>query len=214
MKTPIAAMLVACALAGTSALAGQDRLYPGGSGGPGNGGPVRAIQTFGSAPNLLFTAILGDGVYKSTDGGTTWTRSNDGITHPEVRTIRAKPGSTDVLYVATEGGAGFYKSSDGGASWQASNAGLTNTYALNAFVVGNTGHVYLGTREGAHVSTDEGASWSRVCASNVNTTVITINADLTGQFLRFMTPEGIYFSSDFGATCFLSGVANGLTGPG
>ena len=66
----------------------------------------------------------GDGVYKSTDAGETWT--NVGLRETRhIGRIVLHPESTDIVYVAAMGHLfgdneerGLYKSSDGGATWQ------------------------------------------------------------------------------------------------
>lgn len=66
---------------------------------------------------------LGDGVYKSTDGGDTW--ANMGLKESErIGNIVIDPGNSDVVYVAVLGKLwsdsderGVYKTSDGGKSW-------------------------------------------------------------------------------------------------
>jgi len=65
----------------------------------------------------------GDGVYKSTDGGKSFT--NMGLKESEhIGKIIIDPGNTDVVYVASQGPAwgpggdrGLYKTSDGGKTW-------------------------------------------------------------------------------------------------
>ncbi len=66
----------------------------------------------------------GDGVYKSTDGGQTW--SNVGLKETrQISRIVVDPQNADVVYVAALGHAyapnnerGVYKSTDGGATWK------------------------------------------------------------------------------------------------
>ncbi len=66
----------------------------------------------------------GDGVYKSTDGGSGWTRM--GLEHSEhIGRIVVDPRDSDVVYVAaqgplwSEGGdRGLYKTADGGKTWE------------------------------------------------------------------------------------------------
>ncbi len=66
----------------------------------------------------------GDGVYRSDDGGATWT--NMGLKNSEhVSTIIVHPKKSDVIWVAAQGplwssggDRGLYKSSDGGQSWK------------------------------------------------------------------------------------------------
>lgn len=200
MKSMIGKIVFTWVLGAAAALAGQDRLMPGGSNGLSQGGMVRAILTFGSDPNLMYAAILGAGIYKSTDGGANWTEKSNGITYLDVRTIRSKPGSTTVLYAPTDGGEGFYKSTDGGENWAPSNTGLDCHYVRNASVATTSGHLLAATSCGVFRSIDEGATWARAClgmVSNVNTA----NLDSTGQFLTLATNTGVYFSNDFGATC-------------
>ncbi len=66
---------------------------------------------------------FGDGVYKSTDGGETWT--NMGLKNSEhVSKIIVHPDDSDIILVASQGplwsaggDRGFYKSTDGGTTW-------------------------------------------------------------------------------------------------
>lgn len=69
-------------------------------------------------------ASFGDGVYKSTDGGASWT--NMGLPNSEhISKIIVHPDNSDVIMVASQGPLwskggerGFYKSTDGGKSWK------------------------------------------------------------------------------------------------
>ncbi|MCP4460149.1 MAG: glycosyl hydrolase [Cytophagales bacterium] len=69
-------------------------------------------------------AAFGDGIYKSEDGGETWT--NMGLTKSEhISKIGIHPDNSDIIQVAAQGPLwskggerGFYKSVDGGKSWK------------------------------------------------------------------------------------------------
>jgi photosystem II stability/assembly factor-like uncharacterized protein len=88
-------------------------------------------------PNITFYPMLGDGLYKSTDGGATWT--NLGPMAPRIISkIILHPTKPGVIYVSTMGlpfernnDRGLYKTSDGGATWQqvlfiSNQAGITD----------------------------------------------------------------------------------------
>ena len=80
------------------------------------------------------------GVYKSTDGGTTWTQLTNGLPQVLEANIAIAPSNSQVIYamiasVNPAGGSGpvsFYKSSDGGAHW------TLRTRIPGATVVGDT----------------------------------------------------------------------------
>lgn len=75
-------------------------------------------------PNISQSFSIGDGLYKSTDGGETW--ENIGLAQQRIITkIRVHPTNSDIIYAATMGNPferdehrGLYKTVDGGASWQ------------------------------------------------------------------------------------------------
>ncbi|MFK7807250.1 MAG: T9SS type A sorting domain-containing protein [Saprospiraceae bacterium] len=74
-------------------------------------------------PNITGYPFIGNGVYKSLDGGDTWTQSglsNTGV----VSEIIIDPTNSNIIYTATMGNPfaytndrGLYKSTDGGSSW-------------------------------------------------------------------------------------------------
>ena len=84
----------------------------------------------------------------STDGGTTWTPSNTGLTTNTVNSF-AVAGNT-VLTSATEG---VFRSTDNGTSWAEVHKGGGSSLALNG------GSVYA-AGGGVYRSQDSGASWS------------------------------------------------------
>jgi len=86
------------------------------------------------------------GIYKSTDGGTTWTQLTNGLPPVLEANIAIAPSNPQVLYAMVasvnpaggSGPVGFYKSSDGGAHWTlrtripGSSASLGDTTAATA----------------------------------------------------------------------------------
>ncbi|MCE7979678.1 MAG: glycosyl hydrolase [Caldilinea sp. CFX5] len=95
---------------------------------------VGAIAVAPSDPNVIYAGTgeatirgdvsYGDGVYKSTDGGKSWTNVGLADTY-HIAQIRIHPQNPDLLYVAALGHAfgpnaerGVFRSKDGGKSWE------------------------------------------------------------------------------------------------
>ncbi len=95
---------------------------------------VGAIAVAPSDPNVIYVGMgestirgnvsHGDGVYKSTDGGKTWTHLGLADTR-QIGKVRIHPQSPDLVYVAALGHAhgpnnerGIYRSHDGGKTWE------------------------------------------------------------------------------------------------
>jgi photosystem II stability/assembly factor-like uncharacterized protein len=78
----------------------------------------------GESTQRMYMSTIGDGFYKSTDGGDTWTKLGMDETR-RVGGIVVHPGNPDVVYVAAMGQSwarsehrGVYRSRDGGRTWQ------------------------------------------------------------------------------------------------
>lgn len=95
---------------------------------------VGAIAVAQSDPNVIYVGMgettirgnvsHGDGVYKSTDGGDTWTHLGLAETR-HIAKVRIHPQNPDLVYVAALGHAhgpnperGIYRSRDGGKTWE------------------------------------------------------------------------------------------------
>ncbi len=97
-------------------------------------GSVGAVAVAESNPNIIYVGMgehaprgvmtsYGDGVYKSTDAGKTWTKLGLEETQ-HISRIQIHPENPDVVYVAAQGALhapnperGVYKSIDGGKTW-------------------------------------------------------------------------------------------------
>lgn len=97
-------------------------------------GSVGALAVSASDPNVIYAGMgeptirsnvsYGDGVYKSTDRGETWTHLGLVETR-QIARIQIHPSDPDIVYVAALGHAfgpnperGVYRSRDGGQSWE------------------------------------------------------------------------------------------------
>jgi photosystem II stability/assembly factor-like uncharacterized protein len=131
------------------------------------------IDDGSATPFVVPSAPGSSGLFKSTDGGASW--SNTGFTNSAVNLLAINPSNSKIIYAGTEehysvpkGFQGLFKSTDGGISWVAINNGLagviethlTSTTAL-IFDPANSNILYLGTSNGGVFrSVDGGADWS------------------------------------------------------
>jgi len=148
--------------------------------GPGNiGGRTRALLINPQDPNVMYAAGVSGGVWKTTNGGGSWTPIADVIGNITVSSMAMEPGNANVIYVGTgEGvivgeqdtlgdfrGAGIFKTTDGGANWtRLDGTRNENFFYVNDLVVSpnDRNRVYAATRTGVWRSTDGGANWTRV----------------------------------------------------
>lgn len=98
-----------------------------------------------------------DGVFLSTNNGTSWSAVNTGLTYTDVCALSA---SGTNLLAGTAGG-GVFLSTNNGTSWSAVDSGLTDTYIFSLAISGT--NLFAGTwPDGIFLSTNNGTSWTHV----------------------------------------------------
>jgi hypothetical protein len=87
------------------------------------------------------TDSSGNGIYRSTDSGASWSRANNGLPSTNVCALAAS--SNGNLYAAITG-FGVFQSVDNGETWTDFNTGLTNLQ-VHCLAVDSTDNLYAGT---------------------------------------------------------------------
>lgn len=153
--------------------------------------------------NILYVGTSGGGVFKSTDGGITWTAINDGLPDPTVRNFSIlviDPLNPNVLYTAS-GTDRLYKSIDGGIRWTDTSAGISTPYILDMAIDPiTTNTLYVGIYShcgGTWKSLDAGVTWGakgptcdiyRVLIDPINPSNIYVGT--TGPATVYKTTDG------------------------
>ncbi len=146
----------------------------------GTSGRVAALAVSPRDERVIYVGGATGGVWKSLDGGYTWTSTMDSVAVNSIGAIGIAPSAPDVVYVGTGEanarnsmgvGRGVWKSTDGGRTW--SYLGLPETEHTEAIVVHPTdprtvwvtalGPAWSdGTERGVFKSTDGGKTWRKV----------------------------------------------------
>ncbi len=135
-------------------------------------GPVFAIVIDPSNPNVMYTGSSTLGVYKTTDGGVTWTAVNTGLSNIAVISMAISTSNPQVVYAGTNPGTndGVYKTTDGGGNWTRLVTGIQETArGIQAIVVDptNSDVAYIAVFDGLtdspvglYKTTDGGNNWN------------------------------------------------------
>ncbi len=104
----------------------------------------------------LFLGTQNGGVFRSLDGGKSWTPLSRRLPNDSIRGI--VPVNDDIL-VAT--GRGIFRWEEKRQRWIARNSGLTKL-SIQSLTLTGSGDLYVGTSSGAFRSRDEGGHWDDV----------------------------------------------------
>jgi photosystem II stability/assembly factor-like uncharacterized protein len=180
------------------------------------GGEMTSIATHPAGAGTAWVGTRDAGVFKTVDGGQTWTPSSVGLTFYPIRTLVVDPVVPTRLYAGTDFD-GVWKSIDGGATWFDSGAGIDDFFVIFNIVLdpSNTEIVYasgfggVGQTIGAvYRSTNGGATWTRA-DSGIEPTGATwvngiqslaIDPDVPTTLYAGTTYEGIFRTTNGGSS--------------
>ncbi len=168
-------VLLLLALAGGPALAALGQVAEAPAGwqvAPLWGGDVRSLVIAPTDPDLLLAGTSSGQVYRSSDGGASWSPAGPFLPFPGwvVSALAFDPNRTGTppgrLWAGLRGvwGSGLVAYSDDlGRTWIARGAGLPEqpVYSL-ALVPGQAGKIYAGTLDGVWGTDDGGRSWAKL----------------------------------------------------
>ncbi len=143
------------------------------------GGRATAIAASDRDPRIVYAGGATGGVFKSTDGGTSWNAVFDREAVASIGAIAVSPRDPNDVWVGTgeanprnevEEGAGVWHSTNGGKTWQ--HVGLDDSGTIanisisprdpRDVVVGVLGHLFRdSTMRGVYTTRDGGAHWTR-----------------------------------------------------
>jgi photosystem II stability/assembly factor-like uncharacterized protein len=143
-------------------------------------GRISDLAVHPTDPKIRYVAVASGGVFKTTNGGTTWTPIFDGEASYSVANIVIDPTNPNIVWVGTGEnnaqrsvayGDGVYKSVDGGRTW--SNVGLKQSEHIGKILVHptNSDIVFVaaqgplsvkGGERGLYKTEDGGKTWRKV----------------------------------------------------
>jgi photosystem II stability/assembly factor-like uncharacterized protein len=152
-------------------------------------------------PEILYTGFRN--IWKSENGGTTWTKISNWGTQFNIRALAVAPSNPNYIYASRAGA--IFRTKNGGTDWQSISSGLPLTQALITYIAVSfhdpaVAWVSLsGFQDGIKVfkTTDAGASWVNISHNLPNVPVNCI-AHQAGQNTQGDTLNGIYVGTDIG----------------
>ncbi|MBI4905769.1 MAG: hypothetical protein HY820_19200 [Acidobacteria bacterium] len=159
-------------------------------------GRVTGIAVHPADSNTVYIGLDFGGVWKTTDGGQSWTSLTDSQPSSLIRGLALAPSRPEILYAGTRypHEVGLLKTTDAGSSWTRSVMGQSGSYIPSAYSIAvhptDPNIILAGMYVGVWRTTDGGANWTKVSSE-------------TFQDIHFATPDGSRVYASAGPTTTL-----------
>jgi photosystem II stability/assembly factor-like uncharacterized protein len=194
---------------------------------PGNGGGAGRLNCMEFDPtnsNTIWVGAACGGLWKSTDGGNTWSSNTDLLPSLSISEIVIDPTNPQTMYIATGDkygifyqyevwghySAGVLKSTDGGVTWNPTgmNYSLANVTIIQRLIIDptSTNTLYAATNNGIFKTTDGGTTWNNIRAGSYFDIEMKPG---TSSTLYAVDGTNFYYSIDNGATWTTGAMAAG-----
>jgi len=159
------------------------------------GGRITAVAVVESQPATMFIGTAGGGVWKTTNGGKTWSPVFDHVPVASIGDVAIAPSDPNVVWVGSGeanarnsvlSGKGVYRSVDGGQNWHYAGLGGTahigrirvHPYDPNTAYVAALGPLWGSSPDrGVFKTINGGLSWRKVCYIDADTGFIDLALD-------------------------------------
>ena len=179
--------------------------------GPDRGGRSIAVAGHPDRPLEYYFGATGGGLFKTNDGGTSWTPVTDGqVGSASVGAVAMAPSDPDIVYIGMGEvqlranvlqGDGVYRSDDAGSTWR--HLGLADTHAIGRIRVHPTdpdrayvaalGHPFGPNNErGVFRTTDGGRTWDNVLFRDQRTGAVDLAMDPRDPDVLYATLWQVY----------------------
>lgn len=136
-------------------------------------GRLNAVAVHPTDSNTIFVGAAAGGIWKTSNGGTSWNVYSDSLPTLGVSAIAIDPNTPNTMYFGSGDrdagdalGRGVFKSTDGGSSWTLSNTGMGNREVGRLIIdPNNTSILLAGCDNGIYRSTNAGVTWTRTLAT-------------------------------------------------
>jgi photosystem II stability/assembly factor-like uncharacterized protein len=167
------------------------------------GQPVHALAEAPSDPKILYAGTL-EGVFRSSDGGTTWAQISPPDSHEihEIESLAVDPGDPDTVYAGTWHLP--WKTTDAGKTWHNIKQGLIVDSDVFSIIVDpeHTHTVYLSACSGIYKSENAGVLFRKIqgIPSEARRTRSLMQDPEKRDVVYAGTTEGLYKTVDAGKT--------------
>jgi photosystem II stability/assembly factor-like uncharacterized protein len=171
--------------------------------GPYRGGRADTVTGVPGQPKVYYFGSSGGGVWKTIDGGQSWSPVSDGFFGGSIGAVAVAPSDPSVVYAGTgeetirgnvSPGAGIWKSTDAGKSW--THIGLDDSQQIarirvhpsnpDLVYVAALGHAFgPGETRGVYRSRDGGKSWERILFVNRDSGAVDLAMDPTNPRILY-----------------------------
>ncbi|WP_020568003.1 VPS10 domain-containing protein [Neolewinella persica] len=171
--------------------------------GPFRGGRSSAVTGVPGKPNLYFFGSSGGGVWKTKDGGQTWTNISDGYFGGSIGAVAVHESNPNIIYVGggektvrgnVSYGYGVWKTIDGGKTWE--QMGLKDSRHISRIRIDKNdpnlvyaavmGDLFKDSQErGIYKSTDGGKNWKQVLFAGAGAGAVDLSVDPSNARVLF-----------------------------
>lgn len=172
-------------------------------------GRLNCIEFDPQDNNIMWVGAPTGGLWKSTDGGISWSTNTDLLPNLGVSDIVIHPQNSAIMYIATgdkqRGSAlsyGVLKSMDHGQTWQFTglNPRLEDKYKIAKLIMhpSNTETLMCSTNKGIYKTTDGGDTWELKIAGDFFD--LEVHPYRSNIWYATLSKDGVYKSMDSGDT--------------
>jgi len=165
-----------------------------------SGYQARCMVLVPSNLKAAYVGMAAFGVFKTTDGGTTWTDINSTLDDTFTKAMVMHPKDTNTLYLGTDGG-GIYRYDVSKDEWEEVIDGLKNTYIKDIAMDPNDPKLlYVTTDNGISKTTNGADKWTSISNGVTSRTVYCIEVDPKNPKTLYAGTEtgGLFKTTDGG----------------